>query len=145
MIGKKIVKPVKTWTDYAMTAAWCNQNNAVIKDNGDHYVVAPIDKTPEELAQETMAKAKADRAEAVARITVEVDGMIFDGDETAQDRMTRAITMYTSSGLPPDTTTEWVLADNTVANVTVNQLAQALLLAGQNQTELWTKPYEQTT
>lgn len=92
-----------------------------------------------------MTEAKTDRAEAVARITVEVDGMIFDGDEKAQDRMTRAITMFTSSGLPPDTTTEWVLADNTVANVTINQLAKALLLAGQKQTELWTKPYEQTT
>lgn len=93
-------------------------------------------------AEVAMTEAKTDRAEAVSRITVEVDGMIFDGDETAQDRMTRAITMFTSSGLPPDTTTEWVLADNTVAQVTVNQLAQALLLAGQKQTELWVKPYE---
>lgn len=96
-------------------------------------------------AEVAMSEAKTDRAEAVSRITVEVDGMVFDGDEKAQDRMTRAITMFTSSGLPPDTTTEWVLADNTVANVTVNQLAKALLLAGQKQTELWTKPYEQTT
>ena len=99
----------------------------------------------EKEAEVAMSEAKTDRAEAVSRITVEVDGMVFDGDEKAQDRMTRAITMFTSSGLPPDTTTEWVLADNTVANVTVNQLAQALLLAGQKQTELWTKPYEQTT
>ena len=93
-------------------------------------------------AEVAMTEAKTDRAEAVSRITVEVDGMVFDGDEKAQDRMTRAITMFTSSGLPPDTTTEWVLADNTVAQVTVNQLAQALLLAGQKQTELWVKPYE---
>lgn len=99
----------------------------------------------EKEAEVAMSEAKTDRAEAVARITVEVDGMVFDGDEKAQDRMARAITMFTSSGLPPDTTTEWVLADNTVAQVTVNQLAQALLLAGQKQTELWTKPYEQTT
>ena len=96
-------------------------------------------------AEVAMTEAKTDRADAVSRITVVVDGMVFDGDETAQDRMARAITMFTSSGLPPDTTTEWVLADNTVAQVTVNQLAKALLLAGQKQTELWTKPYEQTT
>lgn len=93
-------------------------------------------------AEVAMTEAKTERTDAVSKIAVEVDGMVFDGDETAQDRMTRAITMFTSSGLPPDTTTEWVLADNTVANVTVNQLAQALLLAGQKQTELWTKPYE---
>ena len=89
-----------------------------------------------------MTEAKTDRAEAVARITVEVDGMVFDGDEKAQDRMARAITMFQASNLPDDYTTAWVLADNTVAQVTVNQLAQALLLAGQKQTELWTKPYE---
>ncbi len=89
-----------------------------------------------------LSEAKMDRAEAVSRITVEVDGMTFDGDETSQDRMTRAITMFTSSGLSADTTTSWVLADNTVAQVTINQLTQALLLAGQKQTELWTKPYE---
>lgn len=95
-------------------------------------------------AEIAMSDAKTERTEAVASITVEVDGMVFDGDETAQDRMARAITMFTSSGLPADTTTSWVLADNTVAQVTIGQLTQALLLAGQKQTELWTKPYETT-
>ena len=95
-------------------------------------------------AELKMSEAKTDRAEAVSRITVEVDGMVFDGDETAQDRMARAITMFQASGLPDDYTTAWVLADNTVAQVTVSQLARALLLAGQKQTELWTIPYEQT-
>ncbi|MCZ4065730.1 DUF4376 domain-containing protein [Oxalobacter aliiformigenes] len=89
-----------------------------------------------------LEKAKAERAKAVAAITVEVDGMVFDGDETAQARMARAITMFQASSLPDDYTTAWVLEDNTVAQVTVSQLAQALLLAGQKQTELWTKPYE---
>jgi hypothetical protein len=93
-------------------------------------------------AEVAMSEAKTDRAEAVSRITVEVDGMVFDGDEKAQDRMARAITMFQASNLPDDYTTAWVLADNTVAQVTVNQLAQALLLAGQKQSELWVKPYE---
>ena len=97
---------------------------------------------PDEPAEVTLQKAKAERSDAVSRITVEVDGMIFDGDEKSQDRMSRAITMFTSSGLPADTTTAWVLADNTVAQVTIDQLTQALLLAGQKQTELWTQPYE---
>ena len=93
-------------------------------------------------AEVAMTEAKTERTDAVSKITVEVDGLVFDGDETSQDRMTRAITMFTSSGLPADTTTSWVLADNTVAQVTIDQLTQALLLAGQKQTELWTKPYE---
>lgn len=143
MIGKKITKPVANWAEYTQAAHWCNSNKAIILDQGDYYEVVSLpEKTAEELANEAMLKAKADRAGEVSRITVEVDGMTFDGDETSQDRMTRAITMFTSSGLPEDTTTSWVLADNTVAQVTIGQLTQALLLAGKKQTELWTKPYE---
>ena len=107
--------------------------------DGAWYEKGHAPEVPEEVA---LLNAKAERAKAVASITVEVDGMVFDGDEKAQDRMARAITMFTSSGLPADTTTSWVLADNTVAQVTIGQLTQALLLAGQAQTELWTKPYE---
>ena len=107
--------------------------------DGTWYEKGHAPEVPEEVA---LLNAKAERAKAVASITVEVDGMVFDGDETAQDRMARAITMFQASNLPDDYTTAWVLADNTVAQVTVNQLAQALLLAGQKQTELWTKPYE---
>lgn len=108
--------------------------------DGCWYVKGFAPEVPEEVA---LSNAKAERAKAVAAITVEVDGMTFDGDETAQGRMARAITMFQASSLPEDTTTAWVLADNTVAQVTVNQLAQALLLAGQKQTELWTVPYVQ--
>ena len=108
--------------------------------DGCWYVKGFAPEVPEEVA---LLNAKAERAKAVAAITVEVDGMTFDGDETAQGRMARAITMFQASSLPEDTTTAWVLADNTVAQVTVNQLAQALLLAGQKQTELWTVPYVQ--
>lgn len=108
--------------------------------DGCWYVKGFAPEVPEEVA---LSNAKAERAKAVAAITVVVDGMTFDGDETAQGRMARAITMFQASSLPEDTTTAWVLADNTVAQVTVNQLAQALLLAGQKQTELWTVPYVQ--
>ena len=82
-------------------------------------------------------KAKAERARAVAALTVEVDGMVFDGDETAQERMARAVLMANSM----DETTEWVLANNTVAVVTAEQLRRACRAAGKAQTTLWVKPY----
>lgn len=88
-------------------------------------------------AKAQLAQAKAERAEAVAAITVEVDGMVFDGNEEAQERMARAVTMADSM----DETTEWVLHDNTVAVVTAAQLRQACRKAGKAQTELWTVPY----
>jgi hypothetical protein len=88
-------------------------------------------------AKAQLAASKAERAEAVAAITVEVDGMIFDGDEKAQERMARAVNMADSL----DEETEWVLHDSTVAIVTAAQLRRACRAAGKTQTELWVKPY----
>ena len=48
-------------------------------------------------------------------------------------------------GIDQSTTQVWVLADNTVATPTVSQLAQALKLAGEAQTALWTVPYQTET
>ena len=78
----------------------------------------------------------------VAAITVTVDGMVFDGDEVSQERLARTVTAATATGASMDDTTTWVLHDNTVEQVTIRQLATALRLAGEAQTALWTKPYE---
>ena len=109
-----------------------------------HYVQTWVQtaRAPEEVAAEELAQAKAERAAAVSRITVTVDGMVFDGDEVAQERMARTITAAVATGEDMSDTTTWVLADNTVAQVSMQQLAQALRLAGEKQTELWTLPYE---
>ncbi|MER2494405.1 DUF4376 domain-containing protein, partial [Catenovulum sediminis] len=63
-----------------------------------------------------------------------VNGMQFDGDETAQTRMARAIVALDAAG---QTETNWKLADNQFALVSKTQLAQALALAGQAQTDIW--------
>ena len=142
MIGKRIIKPIDA-SDYRETAIWCDGNNATIEDRGDWYEVVAIPApTPEEQQQALMEQKKALRAEAVSRITVEVDGMVFDGDEKAQERMSRTVSIATANGMPMTTETTWVLADNTIAQVTLQQLAKACLLAGQKQTELWTVPYQ---
>ena len=94
-------------------------------------------KPADVLAAEALARAKAERADAVAALTVEVDGMTFDGDEQAQERMARAVLMAESL----DEETEWVLADSTVAVVTAGQLRRACRAAGKAQAALWVKPY----
>lgn len=99
-------------------------------------------KTAEELATEELAQAKAERANAVSKITVTVDDMVFDGDEISQERMSRTITAAVATGEDMSAITTWVLADNTVAQVSIKQLAKALRLAGEKQTELWTVPYQ---
>ena len=40
-------------------------------------------------------------------------------------------------------TIQWVLADNSVVQVTREQLRQALRLAGEAQTAVWASPYQQ--
>ena len=96
--------------------------------------------TPEEQEAQDLAIAKRERAAKVAAIKVEVDGMTFDGDESAQSRMARAITAAETAGLE---STVWVLADNTVATVTKAQLQQALSKAMLAMAELWTAPYSE--
>lgn len=125
-------------------AVWCNERgDCYIEEfEGGYRIVKVPDSTPEELEKQKLEQAKTDRAEAVRKLTVTVDGMVFDADEIAQSRMTRAITAADTAGL---NNTVWVLADNTVATVTKAQLQQALALAMQEMGKLWTKPYEEPT
>ena len=93
-------------------------------------------KTDKEIADETLLNAKAERANYVSKIIVTVDDFPFDGDETSQDRMARSIV-----ALNDGETVQWVLADNSIAQVTKEQLRQALRLAGEAQTAIWADPY----
>lgn len=145
-IGTKIYKPLDTnekMEFYANRAVWCNENGAFIEDCGAFYEVKAIpEPTLEELEAQALAEAKNERAEAVSKITVEVDGMTFDGDEKAQTRIGRTVAAAVALGMDLNTEKRtWVLADNSVAQVTINQLVQVLRLAGDKQTELWTVPY----
>ena len=90
----------------------------------------------EEVAMKQLVAAKAEREDYVKRIVVEVDGMKFDGDEVSQDRMARSII-----ALDLGEKVQWVLADNTIAQVTRAQLREALRKAGTAQTAIWSDPY----
>lgn len=89
--------------------------------------------------------AKARRAETVRRIVVTVDDMPFDGDEESQRRLCCAVVSALALGMDMKTDTrKWVLADGSTAYPTFCQLAQALRLAGEAQTEVWDEPYIET-
>lgn len=78
---------------------------------------------------------KAARQVAVEAIKVTTAaGNTFDGDETSQTRMARAIIALQATGTPSIT---WVLADNTVIQVTASELTEALALAGAAQAAVW--------
>lgn len=81
---------------------------------------------------DAVAEFKAARPAVIQAIKVTVDGMVFDGDEISQTRMSRAAMVMNDIE-----TTLWVLANNTLVQVTKAQLLEALKLSGQAQTALW--------
>lgn len=96
--------------------------------------------TSEEVAMKQLVAAKAEREDYVSKIVVEVDGLLFDGDETSQDRMARSII-----ALDLGEKVQWVLADNSIKMVTRAQLREALRKAGEAQTAIWADPYLTST
>ena len=110
---------------------------------GVTYIEEPDpEPTEEEKAAAKLEEAKRIRAAQVAAIVVEVDGMSFNGDEMSQSRMSRAILSADTAGLD---STVWVLAADTVATVTKEQLKQALAKSMLEMGSLWTVPYEDET
>ena len=137
LIKKATGYRLEYWKDETLHYQWYEGDDLLIEE-GTEPALEPVDETEEA----RLARLKAERAEAVKNIVVEVDGMKFNGDEESQDRISRTITAALTGGYTKDDTTTWVLWDNTVAEVSIGQLAEVLLLAGQKQTALWTVPYE---
>lgn len=92
--------------------------------------VVSYDRDDEEYL--AMAK-KSNRQMLVGLIEVGYNGVIYQGDETSQDRMSRAI-----NGLPDDSATIlWKAKDNSSHELTRLDLKEILFLAGQEQTRIW--------
>jgi len=127
----------------AVTIAQHAVRNGVVMDAKGNWVHAwRVDELPADVVAVRVAAAKAaareaakaQRADAVTRIAVEVDGIVFDGDEESQGRMARAILACDDSALDAVT---WVLANNTTATVPLQALKKALTLAVAAQGAVW--------
>lgn len=82
---------------------------------------------------------KADRDQAVAAIKVtSTKNRTFNGGETDTQRMLEPIAVLKEK--PDGTTWMWVLADNTVAEVDLQEFLEVLELAGREKTRLWVQP-----
>lgn len=91
---------------------------------------------PEAVAARELAAKKVERAAKVDAITVTVGDLVFNGDEESQSRMVRTIHASEYNG---KTEFEWVMADDTVRTVTLDQLKEAFGKAVLYQNGLW--PY----
>jgi hypothetical protein len=94
----------------------------------------PITKTPEQIRTEAKAKRDADVAAIVVTTST---GKQFNGDETSQTRIARAIVAMQAAKAQSIT---WVLATNDATDVTLAELSEALVLAGQAQAAIWVLP-----
>jgi hypothetical protein len=124
---------VKKWKVIPMYTEYVDEDDVV------HTVQEQIDahlaRDAEAHAAEARNAAKLVRQAAVDAIKVTTStGKIFDGDETSQTRMARAIIALQAMGVP---TVTWVLADNTSTQATVAELVEALALAGAAQANIW--------
>lgn len=110
-------------TDHQEYLKWLSEGNTP----------EPVDPPTE---AELRAEFKAERAAAVAAILVTTSaGNTFDGDEMSQGRMARAILGLQAAA--PGSTVSWILADNSVVEVGIVELQEALMLAGAEQARLW--------
>ena len=104
-----------------------DSNNVYTIENG---VVVKTERTDEAYLKQI---SKANTQILVKVIEVEYDGVIYQGDETSQDRMSRAI-----NGLPDDIATIlWRAKDNSSHQLTRLDLKEILFLAVQEQTKIW--------
>lgn len=103
-------------------------------ENEDGTIIAVFRQLEDsELKIFTNAAKKENRHVLVDSIEVEYNGILYQGDEESQNRMSRAI-----NGLPDDMTTiSWKASDNSSQELTRVDLKEILFLAGQEQTRIW--------
>jgi len=88
---------------------------------------------PPKTKAQIIAEWKQDRQQKVDNIEVTYNNVVYQGDETSQTRITKAIT-----ALPDDTTTvDWIAKDNSVQSLTRIDLKAILLDAGTQQSKIW--------
>ena len=133
--GGVVVNIVESSAEFAESQGWIDADGLSIGDiNTATGFIAP-EKIIDDAALREAEKIQRDITTAEILVTTAA-GNVFNGDEISQNRLSRAIMALQLTGT---LTTHWVLADNTVAEVGVQELAEALALSGAAQTALWVK------
>lgn len=117
MIGTKFYKGKYTGKNYAEAARWCNENGAMIFDQGDYYEVVEIPAPPlDEVKAAKIAELKASRDTAEIE-PIEHNGNRFDYNEQARDRL--AIARQAIEDGAADNIV-WTTADNTRVSLSLD-------------------------
>jgi hypothetical protein len=116
------------WKWDEATQTWLEYNSAAIEAARNPVISKEMLRAAE--------KAKRD-ADVAAIIVTTSTGKQFNGDETSQTRMARAIVAMQAANTQSMT---WVLATNDAVEVTLAELSEALVLAGKAQAAIWVLP-----
>lgn len=84
---------------------------------------------------------KTIRNNTIAHLTVKVNGKVFNADQTSQSRIKNAIDHLEMTGKQSK---DWVMADNSICEVTVEELKEAYIKALDLQDSIWIQPYLDT-
>ena len=118
---------LKDFDGYSLYKFFQNEILEATKEEQPQYAAVETQKAREAF--------KIDRTSAVEKITVEISGKLFDGDEISQGRMARAVLV-----MDDIETTGWVLSGELITTeVTKAELLAAIKAAGIVQTSLWTQ------
>lgn len=99
---------------------------AVLKDDSKEVQ----DYLAEQNKMAVEVQKKQDKAQALASIVVTTkSGKTFDGNEAARNNMQQTLTAAQLLGDSAPKSTKWKLADNTLADVTVSEIGEALVLS----------------
>ena len=104
----------------------------IYEEVSDDYVLPEIDLTYD--PHYVRYINKQNKLDRVAAVVVAVGAKTFDGDEVSQGRMLRAMQIAAVTG---ETTTMWKLADNSIVEVTLDELKEALALSGKEMSKIW--------
>lgn len=122
--GSQISCPkVDSMLEYELVKEWLKNEKNVIEP----------EFTMEELEAQAKQLAEISKNEVLATLTVEVDGLVFDANETARSNMMAAIL---SAELIGKTADEWKVADDSTELITLAQLKIALARAIQRVGEI---------
>lgn len=104
--------------------------NEKVEWNGNNFVIVDIS---EKIKEQERYKEKLAKEKLLNEIIVDVAGLKFDGNETARNNM---LSLIQASQLLTIESTYWKLADNTVAEVTLDDIKKALVLSIQRVGEI---------
>lgn len=94
--------------------------------------MSKIRVNPSKVAEIDKRIKKESRQSKIDQLTVSVNGYEFEADEVSQGRI--AIKILT---MQDGETTEWKLANNSVATVSKRQLLDVLKLASERKSQIW--------